>query len=95
VSTGPLPSEVFGSGLRRARANGQSKVLAEGATEWKTIAELPECRRCSRHGRGTISAPGPFHWPPVPRNNSFAVAGLTLGIIGAYFGFVLLLWAAV
>lgn len=83
---GPITIEVLRQWIAQGRANGQSKVLPEGATEWKTIAELPELATVLTAPPATITAPGPISLAPVPRNNSFAVAGLTLGILGLTLG---------
>ena len=83
---GPITIEVLRQWIAQGRANGQSKVLPEGATEWKTVAELPELAPLLTAPPATIAAPGPISLAPVPRNNSFAVAGLTLGILGLTLG---------
>ena len=84
---GPISSEVLRQWIAEGRANAQSKVLPEGATEWKTIVELPEL---SSPLPGAVpppgSAPAPISLAPVPRNNSYAVAGLTLGILSLTVG---------
>ena len=89
---GPISTEVLRQWIAEGRANGQTKVLPEGATEWKTIAEVPELAAllnvttAPAAAPGPISAPAPISLPPVPRNNSMAVAGLTLGILGLTLG---------
>jgi Domain of unknown function (DUF4190)/GYF domain 2 len=83
---GPITIEVLRQWIAQGRANGQSKVLPEGATEWKTVAELPELAPLLTAPPLTITAPGPISLAPVARNNSFAVAGLTLGILGLTLG---------
>jgi hypothetical protein len=39
---GPVSVEQIRQWLREGRANGQTKVVADGATEWKALSELPE-----------------------------------------------------
>ena len=84
---GPITSEVLRQWITEGRANAQTKVLPEGTTEWKTIAEMPEL---SSLLPGVVPPPGiapaPISIAPVPRNNSYAVAGLTLGILSLTVG---------
>lgn len=86
---GPISIEVLRQWIAEGRANGQTRVLPEGGTEWKTIAEIPELAAPQQPGAttpATISAPAPISMAPAPRNNSYAVAGLTLGILGLTVG---------
>ena len=39
---GPIPAEQLKQWIAENRANAQTKVLADGATEWKTVADFPE-----------------------------------------------------
>jgi len=39
---GPITAEQIKQWVAEGRANPQTKVLAEGTTDWKTVAELPE-----------------------------------------------------
>jgi len=39
---GPISVDQLRQWLNEGRVNAQSKVLAEGATEWKTLADIPE-----------------------------------------------------
>jgi hypothetical protein len=83
---GPISAEVLRQWLAEGRADRQTKVLPEGATEWKTIAELPEFAATSATAVVPPTTPGPISLPPVPRNNSYAVAGFTLGILSLTVG---------
>ena len=83
---GPITIDVLRQWIAQGRANAQSKVLSEGAAEWKTIAEIPELAPLLASPPATIAPPAPISMPPVPRNNSFAVAGLTLGILALTLG---------
>ena len=83
---GPITIEVLRQWVSQGRANAQSKILPEGATEWKTIAELAELAPLLAAPPAPITAPGPISLAPVPRNNNFAVAGLTLGILALTLG---------
>lgn len=83
---GPISVEVLRQWLGEGRANAQTRVLPEGATEWKTIAELPELGAALAGTTTPAATPGPITISPTPRNNSYAVAGLTLGILALTFG---------
>lgn len=39
---GPITTEQLKQWVAEGRVNQQTKVLADGATEWKTLAEIPE-----------------------------------------------------
>src|SRR5258708_22863459 len=83
---GPVSAEVLRRWVAEGRANGQSKVLSEGATEWRPLAEIPEL--ASTPGGPAISpmAPGPISAPQsTPRANPLAVAGMVMGIFSLTF----------
>jgi Domain of unknown function (DUF4190)/GYF domain 2 len=83
---GPITLEVLRQWLAEGRASGQTRVLPEGATEWKTVAEVPELALLVTSVIGPAPAPGPISISPTPRNNSLAVAGMTLGILSLTLG---------
>ena len=87
---GPITIDVLRQWISEGRANRETKVLPDGATEWKTVADLPELTPTApARPPGpppTLTAPGPISITPTPRNNPLAVAGLTLGIIGLTVG---------
>src|SRR5258706_15873907 len=39
---GPISADQLRQWVAEGRANAQTRVLAEGTTEWKTVGELPE-----------------------------------------------------
>lgn len=39
---GPVTAEQMRQWIAEGRVSGQTRVLPEGATEWKTVGELPE-----------------------------------------------------
>jgi hypothetical protein len=83
---GPITIEVLRQWLDEGRANGQTRVLPEGASDWKTIAEIPELAALLSKTAAFPTTPGPISITATPRNNSFAMAGLTLGILALTLG---------
>lgn len=83
---GPVNLEVLRRWLAEGRANGQTRILPEGATEWKTVAEVPELAQGLASAMGPAPAAAPVAIAPAPRNNSLAVAGMTLGILALTLG---------
>jgi hypothetical protein len=83
---GPISAEVLRQWIQEGRANGQTKVLPEGLTEWKPIAEVPELASMLVSETPPPTAPGPIAASYTRRNNSNAIAGLTLGIMALTFG---------
>src|SRR2546430_2465370 len=55
---GPISAEQLRQWIAEGRANAQTKILAEGTTEWKPLSEFPEFF-------GTAAAP-PGALPPTP-----------------------------
>jgi hypothetical protein len=56
---GPITAEQLRQWVAEGRANAQTKVLPEGSTEWKTLAEVPELA-----GAATIAPrPQPAYQP--------------------------------
>jgi len=52
---GPITTEQLKQWITEGRANAQTKVFTEGATEWKILAEVPE-----------LAAALPISSPPIP-----------------------------
>jgi hypothetical protein len=81
---GPVTADVLRQWLAQGRLNAQTKVLANGATEWKPLAALPEFG---------LSAPSaPLTPPPVGVESQGAILdqvyGPALGLmLVAAFGF--------
>lgn len=78
---GPVAADMLRQWLAEGRLNAQTRVLPEGATEWKTLGELPEFAPREPAATARPVMPGPISLPAVPRNNSMAIASLVLGIL--------------
>jgi hypothetical protein len=68
---GPISADQLRQWIAEGRANAQTKVLAEGTTEWKTLSEFPELFG---------AAPGPTGAPQPPSAPSLP----TMQPLGAY-----------
>ncbi len=90
---GPITVEVLRQWIAEGRANNQTKVLPEGATEWKMVGDVPELAARPESAPTSapatpaiLTAPQTISMPAKPRNNSLAVAGLVLGILSVTLG---------
>jgi hypothetical protein len=66
---GPISAEQLRQWIAEGRVNAQTRVLAEGATEWKTIAETPEFA-------AAVPSPGALPPPPTMAPLPSATAGM-------------------
>src|SRR5882724_2420231 len=76
---GPVSAEPLRRWIAEGRANAETRTRAEGAAEWKPLAQLPEF--------SLLFAPlhPPLYWSPR-KTNPFAVTGLILGILSITCG---------
>src|SRR5437660_2491427 len=73
---GPITADQLRQWIAEGRANAQSKVLAEGATEWKSLSEFPEFNVAA------ASAPPAFVVTPAPAlADATQVNGPAIGLI--------------
>src|SRR5437667_11954902 len=80
---GPISVDQLRQWIAEGRANAQTRVLPEGQTEWKTLAEIPELASLLA---ATPMAPTPSPLPtaptgPGPKTSPLAITGLVLGIV--------------
>lgn len=83
---GPIAADIVRKWIAEGRANAQTKILPEGATEWLTVAQIPELNAAIP----TI-APAAIQYAPTAGNSGGAdlVAGPAIGlIVTAALGFV-------
>lgn len=85
---GPITAEVVKKWIAEGRANAQTKVLPEGATEWVTVAQVPELNEAIPSG----GAAPPAFPPSVGSMGTPAkdqVTGPAIGlIVTAILGFI-------
>jgi hypothetical protein len=84
---GPITAEQLKQWIAEGRANQQTKVLPEGAIEWKPLAEIPELATAA-----TIAPPPPqpaYPYQPVVTAAITQVQGPAIGlIVTAILGFL-------
>ena len=88
---GPISGDQLRQWIAENRANATTRVLAEGATEWKTLGSLPEFSSHFPAGapQGAISStPAPFPTGTTvgTTTNGFAITGMVLGIFALTIG---------
>lgn len=74
---GPITAETLRQWIAQGRANAQTRVLAEGATEWKWLGALPEFANAFV----AQVPPAIMTSTPARRTNAFATTGLILGAL--------------
>jgi hypothetical protein len=86
---GPVTLEQVRLWLQEGRANAETRVLAEGASEWRPLGSLPEFATLSAAAvNPTAYSPQPFRTAVSQRRtNPMATAGLILGIVSLTIGF--------
>ncbi|HEX4350067.1 MAG TPA: DUF4190 domain-containing protein, partial [Verrucomicrobiae bacterium] len=90
---GPVPAGELQNWVMQGRAGPQTKVRAEGTTEWMLLSAVPEFGDLPKK----TPPPMPIHPPPpASKMSAMAVASLVLGILGvltcggtALFGLIL------
>jgi hypothetical protein len=83
---GPATADQVREWQAEGRVNAQTRVLAEGATQWKPLSEYPEFVPMLAPTTPPLPAPGPIYLAPTPRNNSMAVMGLVMGVLSITCG---------
>jgi hypothetical protein len=87
---GPITADQLRQWLAEGRANAQTKVLAEGATEWKTVGELPEFAGPPPALATAPPAMAPISMPMPSGESLDQVNGPAIGlIVVAILGFLL------
>lgn len=80
---GPVSLDQLGRWIVEGRANAETRAIAEGSVEWKSLGSLPEFSAWfGRPPAPPRTAPPPVTGPvPLKSTNSFATAGFVLGIV--------------
>jgi hypothetical protein len=80
---GPVSSDQLRQWIAEGRANAQTRVRAEGSTDWKLLGELAEF--ASLLSAQPVTPPA-FSISPAAKTNQLAVAGMILGILSLTIG---------
>ena len=83
---GPIPAELLRQWINEGRVNAQTRILPEGATEWKVVADLPEFAPALGSAVPPLLVPEPVSLPQIPRTNQLALTALILGLVSITFG---------
>jgi hypothetical protein len=94
---GPVSADVVHRWVREGRANARTQVQAQGATDWKPIAEFPEFAEALAGGgrppplvspAGTAPGrlPSLTSRAPSPETSGMAIGALICGILGLCSG---------
>jgi hypothetical protein len=83
---GPITADQLRQWIAEGRANAQTKVLVEGATDWKPLLDFPEFSTAVTGAAMPPLTPGPIQVVMAPVVNPMAITGMVLGIISITFG---------
>jgi hypothetical protein len=82
---GPVTSDQLRQWIAEGRVNAQTRVLLEGTTDWKPLAEFFEFAKVLKAASPAAMIP-PLAPPSPPKTNRMAIAGLTMGICTIVLG---------
>jgi hypothetical protein len=82
---GPISADQLRQWIAESRANAATRVLTEGATEWRALGTLPEFSLLFASA-APAGVPVVFSTTPIRKNNAFAIIGFVLGIVSLTFG---------
>jgi hypothetical protein len=83
---GPATADQVRDWITEGRVNAQTRVLAEGAAQWKPLTEHLEFAPMLARTTSPLPAPGPISVASTPRNNQMAVMGMVMGILSITCG---------
>src|SRR5437660_824339 len=81
---GPISTEQLRQWIAEGRANAQTKVLAEGTTEWKPLSEFPEFFGAA------APPPPPPSMPTMQPLGGYPVSGAADQVNGPAIGLIIL-----
>jgi GYF domain 2 len=85
---GPISAEQLRQWVAEGRANAQTKILAEGTTEWKPLSEFPEFFGTAAPPPGAL--PPPPSMPTMQPLGSFPVSAASDQVNGPAIGLIVL-----
>ena len=87
---GPIPAEQLRQWIAEGRVNAQTRILAEGATEWRTLSDFPELAAAIPSAPPTLPIqPGLAGMPGLAAPAADQVSGPAIGLlVVAILGFL-------
>ena len=90
---GPVSADQVRQWIAQRRANAQTKVQAQGTTDWKSLSEFPEFADALR---GPVAPPAAPGVPPLATtgrlytepSSTLAITSLVLGILSFFCSFI-------
>lgn len=82
---GPITAEQLRQWIAEGRVNGQTKILTEGATEWKPLAEIPELAAVSPVRPAPLPALQPDVGAAAAKVKGPAIALLVTAVLGILY----------
>lgn len=86
---GPIAADIVTKWIAEGRINGQTKVMAEGTTDWRTLAEFPELAAALPIG---APPPGPTLAPDLvsvaDQVNGPGIGLIVTGVLNVLLGIV-------
>jgi len=92
---GPVSSEQVRQWIAEGRANAQTKVLPEGAADWRTLAEVPEFADVLSAKPAPIAPPPEFKEVASDWVNGPAIGLIVTAILGLVANFGMAVWMVV
>jgi hypothetical protein len=83
---GPITADQLREWIAEGRANAQTRVLAEGAAQWKPLIEYLEFAPALGRRPLNWPAPGPIYLAPIRRTNSLAFTAMIMGVLSITCG---------
>jgi prepilin-type processing-associated H-X9-DG protein len=88
---GPIAADTLRQWVNQGRANGQTPVLPEGATQWTTLGACAEFAGLFPGTMAGVAGAAPGQPLPPAKTSGLAITSLVLGILGctSLFGLIL------
>jgi hypothetical protein len=83
---GPITAEVLRQWIAEGRADGRTRVLAEGTTEWRTLAGVSELSGLLGAAPAEALPCAAMPGAEGPKTNALAVTGMVMGILAVTCG---------
>ena len=78
---GPIPPDVLRQWIADGRVDARTRVLAEGTSDWKTLAEVPALSGLLSAAPTPVLPAAAMPGAEAPKTNSLAMTGMIMGIL--------------